>query len=81
MYTTITTIKENCFLKSYLNLTLVTLIRFGLTVSLPNGVFSLVANDPSRVAGLWSGEDTPSSWKAVRTLKDLLRRSGARILG
>ena len=33
------------------------------------------------VAGLWSGEDTPSSWKADRTPKDLLRRSGTRILG
>jgi hypothetical protein len=43
MYTTITTIKENCFLKSYLNFTLVTLN----CVFLPNGVFSLVTNDPS----------------------------------
>ena len=38
--------------------------------------FSFVASDPNRVAGLWSGGDTPS-WKAVQTSRDLLRRSGA----
>ena len=52
-------------------------VRSAYMILSPEQSFSFVANDPNRVAGLWSGGDTPSSWKAVRTSRDLLKRSGA----